>query len=350
MQPSKQPDHQPMMTLEEWHAAFSSHCFQCDLENHPSKVFSGSVQPRSVFGLIAAKLSLSSGRMGRTSRQTRADHLDYYAALITLSGCSTLTQNERTVALGAGDIALLDTARPATFNVSDDGPCEWLALRLPRRTLIAHFGFEPQAGSRGPVGTLMGRSLVQLVKEAAHTDHVHAAHAEPYTQLTVYDMLGALFARADPLPVSAHTHKLFVRVCDIIRDSFTDPDLRPSVVAGEAGVSLRYLQALFAARGSTCTHFIRQLRLDHALRLVLRRSRMSTGQPLSQIAYTCGFRDYAYFARAFRQRFGHAPGAAGSDPLSDGLEESPHSRECSGSGLDRDACGPPSLLSVCTAS
>jgi Bacterial regulatory helix-turn-helix proteins, AraC family len=32
-----------------------------------------------------------------------------------------------------------------------------------------------------------------------------------------------------------------------------------------------------------------------------------TGQPLSDIAYACGFRDYTHFARGFRKRFGTAP-------------------------------------------
>jgi hypothetical protein len=34
-------------------------------------------------------------------------------------------------------------------------------------------------------------------------------------------------------------------------------------------------------------------------------------QPLSEIAYARGFRDYTYVARKFRQRFGCAPGAHG---------------------------------------
>ena len=36
---------------------------------------------------------------------------------------------------------------------------------------------------------------------------------------------------------------------------------------------------------------------------------LATGQPLSEIAYACGFRDYAHFARKLRHRFGDAPGA-----------------------------------------
>jgi len=41
-----------------------------------------------------------------------------------------------------------------------------------------------------------------------------------------------------------------------------------------------------------------------------------TGQPLSDIAYACGFRDYTHFARGFRKRFGAAPGSAGADATS----------------------------------
>jgi CheY-like chemotaxis protein len=34
---------------------------------------------------------------------------------------------------------------------------------------------------------------------------------------------------------------------------------------------------------------------------------IKSGEPLSEIAFACGYRDYSNFARAFRQRFGHAP-------------------------------------------
>ncbi|WP_424631663.1 helix-turn-helix transcriptional regulator [Bradyrhizobium sp. SYSU BS000235] len=131
-------------------------------------------------------------------------------------------------------------------------------------------------------------------------------------RLAVYDLLGALFAPPAPL-CSRHTDKLFVRVCSIIKDRFADPDISPCEVAAEMGISLRYLQKLFTIRGSTCGDYISSLRLDHAAHLIERRALMKTGQPLSDIAYACGFRDYTYFARRFRQRFGTTPGAVGAD-------------------------------------
>jgi AraC family transcriptional regulator, positive regulator of tynA and feaB len=101
---------------------------------------------------------------------------------------------------------------------------------------------------------------------------------------------------------------LFARIRGLVKDGFADPDFGPREVAAVAGISLRYLQKLFTAHGSTCSEFIYSLRLDHAARLLHRRASLGTGQPLSEIAYACGFRDYTHFARKFRNRFGHSPG------------------------------------------
>ena len=98
-------------------------------------------------------------------------------------------------------------------------------------------------------------------------------------------------------------------MCGVMKDGFSDPDFGLVEVAAEAAISLRYLQKLFTERGSTCSEFIYSLRLDAAARLLRRRALVGTGQPLSEIAYACGFRDYAHFARKFRHRFGYPPGA-----------------------------------------
>ena len=132
---------------------------------------------------------------------------------------------------------------------------------------------------------------------------------DPYMQMTVYDLLGALFGPSDPWPVSRHADKLFARIRGIINDGFADPDFGPCEVATEAGISLRYTQKLFTERNSTCSDFIYSVRLDHAARLLSRRASLGTSQPLSEIAYACGFSDYTHFARKFRRRFGHPPGA-----------------------------------------
>jgi AraC-like DNA-binding protein len=133
--------------------------------------------------------------------------------------------------------------------------------------------------------------------------------ADPYMQLAVYDLVGALFAPSDNPPVPRSTDKLFARICGVIKDSLSDPDFGPVEAAAAVGISLRYLQKLFTERGTTCSEFTYSLRLDRAAHYLHRRALQRMGQPLSEIAYACGFRDYAHFARKFRHRFGYSLGA-----------------------------------------
>ena len=136
--------------------------------------------------------------------------------------------------------------------------------------------------------------------------------ADSYMRLAVYDLVGALFAPDDSAP-SRHADKLFMRVRSVIKDGFADPDFGPCEAAARAGISLRYLQKLFTQRGSTCKEFIYSFRLDHAARLLQRRASLGASQALGEIAYACGFRDYRHFARKYRHRFGHAPGARAAE-------------------------------------
>ena len=124
-----------------------------------------------------------------------------------------------------------------------------------------------------------------------------------------------LFTPGQAEQMSTYSDRLFARICRMIEARFTDKDLTPSVVASEARISVRYLQKLFCARGTTCGHFIHSLRLDHASRLLQRRALSKSGQPLGEVAFACGFLDYPHFSRRFRDRFGHSPSAHSTSAL-----------------------------------
>jgi AraC-like DNA-binding protein len=202
---------------------------------------------------------------------------------------------------------------------------------VPRQNLVSHLGFEPQGGACGRRQAQAARLLCQLALDPVSDAEPALASADEFMRLAVYDLLGALFAPPASLG-SRHTDKLFARVCGIIKDRFADPDISPHEVATETGISLRYLQKLFTIRGSTWSDYISSLRLDHAVHLIERRALMKTGNPLSDIAYACGFRDYTHFARRFRQRFGTRPGAVGA-----GVTGNDNARVCADIGQSRKA-------------
>jgi AraC-like DNA-binding protein len=307
----------PQLNLEEWAALLRSTCGGEHQVSDPN-AFAAWMCRRSVYGIAAAAIKVQwrlaavdhGGTIYRFARRRRDVSLadtDWYCALFQVAGQCALTQNEHTVQLGAGDVGLMDGARPST-RLSESGS-QWLSIYLPRQSLISHLGYEPQACLCGRGGTLAARVLRQLVFDGIGNDEFTAAPAVPHMRLALDDLLGALFAPSDPGPVSRHADRLFARIRSVIKDRCSDPEFGPAEVAAETGVSLRYVQKLLTARGCTCSELIYSGRLEHAAHLLERRASLGTGQHLSEIAYACGFRDYAHFARRFRDRFGHAPGA-----------------------------------------
>jgi AraC family transcriptional activator of tynA and feaB len=310
------------LDFEGWRTFLRASCGNQPEVKDPS-AFVGRVRPLRIWGLAATMLEVECGlgaadfvrnayRSERTYRDVRSAGADYYYAVFQVAGRSVFTQNDKVAQLGVGDIALLDAARPAACVTEQS---QWLRFQLPRASLVSHLGFEPQGGLYASGETPATRLLYDLVREADKVEGSGPVSADSYLQLAIYDLLGALFAPSISAPVSRYADQLFARVRGIVKDGFADPDFDPRRLAIKAGISLRYLQKLFTARGLTCSDFIYSLRLDHAARLLHRRASLGTNQLLSEIAYACGFRDYTHFARKFRRRFGHSPGVAAQGTL-----------------------------------
>jgi len=293
------------LTSDEWTSSLKPACAN-DLVGINAKAFEGWLCLFQVHGMKAINAGSNIERINRTPRHARRDGIEDYSLIFQLTGKSAIEHGDQLLELDAGDLTLVDPTRPITvFN--RPGGVRHMALHLPRRRLVSHLGFEPRSAlHRG--GTAANRLLLQLMIEAFRGNGPSDALPEAQMQLVVYDLLAALFAPPAE-QVSAHTDKLFARICRTIQANLADPELSPSVVAAEAGISARYLQKLFSARGMTCNHFIHSVRLDHASRLLQRRSLSGAGTPLGDIAFACGFLDYAHFSRKFRERFGHPPSA-----------------------------------------
>src|SRR6195256_2833934 len=300
------------LDYEAWRDTVRSICGRYTPGGIETNTFSGRARARSICGLKAVELSSNAYCLERTHQDVRVDAKDHYYAIFQMTGQSRIIQNDRNIELTVGNVALVDAARPVTY-VSENGSGHWGSLQLPRRSLASHLGLEPRCPYRSS-GAAAARPLRQLLQDGVEDEPSMSVSANAYMRLAFYDLLGALFAPSDPEDTSLHTDKLFARIRDIIRDRFADPDFGPCDVAVEAGISLRYLQKLFTARNSTCSHFIHSVRLDYAARLLKRRSYMKTRQPISEIAYASGYGDYTNFTRKFRRRFGHAPGSHSGDP------------------------------------
>ena len=184
-----------LQDFEAWKDLVERLCGGYRSEAIAPKAFHGWAYPLNVYGLAARDIGSNAHRVGRTQRDIRLDGLDHYLALLQLSGESAIIQNDQAVRLVAGDIALVDTARPVTF--FGEASVRWMSLRLPRQALVSHLGFEPQGGSFRPCGSRAGRLLSDVVAGASDEGESALSPADSYMQFAVYDLIGALFSPSD---------------------------------------------------------------------------------------------------------------------------------------------------------
>jgi AraC family transcriptional regulator, positive regulator of tynA and feaB len=261
----------PTADYEAWRVNLRSSVDKNAAIIHPDAI-AGLVRPVRPCGLAALDIATANIlRSQRSPLDARRDGMDDCKLLFQVSGRSTLTQDERTTELAAGDLGFIDITRPVSL-VCHQGPGRLIGLHLPSWPLKSHLGFEPQGGWSWRGDALPARLLQRLILEAIDESEAVAGSAESefFMQSAVYNLVGALFGTSDLPRHFSHGDRLFVRICTIIKRHFPDPDVGPIEVAAEAGISVRYLQKLFAARGTTCRHYLRSVRLDHAAQLLNR--------------------------------------------------------------------------------
>ena len=98
---------------------------------------------------------------------------------------------------------------------------------------------------------------------------------------------------------------IVLRAMQAIEQHLGEFDLTANRVAKFAGISLRYLQHLFAAAGETPTRYIRLRRLQKCCQDMLDPG--AADQSIAEISQRWGFSDPAYFSRVFRRYYGVAP-------------------------------------------
>jgi AraC-like DNA-binding protein len=94
------------------------------------------------------------------------------------------------------------------------------------------------------------------------------------------------------------------RAEQFIRDNLTNPNLNSQLVAESCGISLRYLQQLFAENDHSVVGYIRDKRLTRCNEALII---ANEGTSMAKIAYKWGFYDQAQFCKHYRKRFGCTP-------------------------------------------
>jgi hypothetical protein len=126
--------------------------------------FSGWVRPVSVRGFTALDIGSNAQRVERTYQDVRRDNADHYFTLFPASGQLAIEPQ------AAGDVALVDAARPVTYSADNSDQWNTVSLSLPRQSLVSYLGFEPQGGLYRRSGTPAGRLLFELIRTSGNVE------------------------------------------------------------------------------------------------------------------------------------------------------------------------------------
>jgi AraC-like DNA-binding protein len=216
-------------------------------------------------------------------------------------GRSRHEQWGRVAEMGVGDFSLCSAWSPYRLDLDAH---EFLVVDMPRVALEQRLpSLDDLIARRIPGSTPSGRLLHNFILSLWQQGS--QSHADPEWQQGVANVfldLVCLAVKGAELPLVA-PQTLRERVFRAVEANLSDPDVCSARLAEEVGVSVRTIQNVFAAMGTTPSGYILARRLARASELLTVNPDMS----ITAIAFELGFSESGYLARCFRQHFGATP-------------------------------------------
>lgn len=231
---------------------------------------------------------------------------DTLMLLLMLAGRGRLSGSRSAFEIAAGDLVMLAPATEPRIELRGD--FSMLTLDLARQAVAARLGrYRPDlplvlgttvaASAARPVLRTLAMNLESL--DAGDFAAAEIAVTELVTSALLAEARGTGGERTDNQLAN------FRRVAAVIDRRLGEAGLSIQAIAEEEGLSKRYVQRLFEQHGESFSDYVRRLRLD--------RCRAELADPshahesVGTIAMRWGFRDQAYFSRAFSSAYGLAP-------------------------------------------
>ena len=270
--------------------------------------FAGTVAQRELAELSIARITSQRQRVQRTTRDIdRSAYQGYYVNL-QVRGSSLMVQDGRSTVLRPGDIAIVDTTRPFTFDFQDD--FQQLSLYAPK-SLLANGSGTPiptatRVGTATGAGAAVRHAFLSLTRgdQSTQTASRLAGHACGI-QANAHDQPADQHPSEAPRSGALRQERLHTAALADIDEHLTDSDLSPATVAARLGISVRLLYSVFAGRHHSFASEVRRRRLDYAWRDLQDPARAHLC--VIDVAVEAGFTDVSSFHRAFRREYGRTP-------------------------------------------
>ncbi len=252
-------------------------------------------------GLGMASIKVSPCRSWHSKESTSNDDV---VLTLTQRGSRHVVQRGREVTLGANDAELM-SSDPSVSTITG---AEFLSIRL-RRAELGPLATNIDDCVLRPIRSSIARQLlpayVAEIEEAAEAD----VETRRLVVSHVYDLVAlVLGANRDAVELASGRGVRAARlraIKDDVLANLGDETLSIGAVALRHAITPRYVSMLFDGAGTTFAHFVLAQRLRLARRMLA--AWRHRNQPISAIAFACGFSDLSYFNRTFKRTFGATP-------------------------------------------
>lgn len=298
----------PRSRVDVWREAYSRHLFNLDIEPIGDDPFHAEVLLRALPG---ANVVLGSRSATRTSitRQLLPTASDSLLVAVVVNGRAQARQLGREETTSAGGAVLMSCSEIASHTLLDNG--RLLSVMVPKASIAPYVNdidsaimrsFRPEADAL--------RILIDYAKSAMMLGETASPELQGTVALHMRDLVAVLLgARDDAREFLAERGVRAGRLRAIkaeVRAQIGRDGLSAETVALPLRISANYVRKLLQGEGFSFSEYVLGIRLERAFAML--RDRRLSDRTISSIALAAGFGDISYFNRAFRRRFGKAPG------------------------------------------
>lgn len=262
--------------------------------------FFGGIHKMGGGALDMSRVTICGAKLVRGRSEIRRCGVPEYFCIFQVRGSSRIEQAGNGSILQAGDIIVVDSARPFTFTFDQES--QQISLILPRAIVERMLNLSGiELGVRIPSHSHIASFAYHLIAEAAHYDSLDDEESS-----AIIDSLVMLIKPSVIRSVGQHSpnERIFFQAASFIRENIGDPALSPGIVASATGASVRSLYRAFSVRSMTVSGYIKTQRLEMCADY-LRASKSKLN--LTEAGYRFGFASPSAFSTAFKQHFGITP-------------------------------------------
>lgn len=298
-------DINPIARVEQWREAMKRiNLPVCSVENE--RDFKGTIKsgesPLGMrFSLIESGPQVISGGYGHKTSKV------WLAKL--LEGELTIKAEGKLTKVSPGMIIFGRTSSLQT-ELNYTTPFKQISIKAPPLIIDPRLispGSLPPTGikdSRG-IGKIFSSMLVSLTDVF---DKMKPHEWRPIELSLTQFLISCVFSTGDMTALGGRTANQaaqFSRICRTIETHLGDPQLDTRYLAEREGVSVRYLQKLFACFDNTFSNYVRTRRLERCREDML--NPKFSEQTITEICFRWGFSSSAHFSRLFRQEYSLSP-------------------------------------------